>query len=182
MWIQIQMQIQKYKDNDKDKHTDKVSEKKQHMLYFWNPDDLLIPNMMIDTSPWSSCSRRSPWLLCSGHKISSTGPSVSPFRDFLIFMKYLWQRICLYSNFISSKASHDEVTQFPNGRKIHVCTLYLPTEEKGKIWIHKYLFLKLKSISSRPLIKKKTLKKGEEERERRVRHSGQVEEFHQCLQ
>ena len=33
--------------------------KTQHMLYFWNPDDLLIPNMMIDTSPWSSCSRRS---------------------------------------------------------------------------------------------------------------------------
>ena len=47
--------------------------KNQHMLYFWNPDDLLIPNMMIDTSLRSSCSRQSPWLLCSGHKISSTG-------------------------------------------------------------------------------------------------------------
>ena len=35
--------------------------------------------MMIDTSPWSSCSRRSP---CSSHTFSSTGPSVSPFRDF----------------------------------------------------------------------------------------------------
>ena len=58
--------------------------KTQHMLYFWNPDDLLSPNMMIDTSPWSSCSRRSPWLPCSSHKISSTGPSVSLFRDFLI--------------------------------------------------------------------------------------------------
>ena len=58
--------------------------KTQHMLYFWNPDDLLIPNLMIDTSPWSSCSRRSPWLPCSGHTISSTGPSVSPFRDFFI--------------------------------------------------------------------------------------------------
>ena len=54
------------------------------MLYFWNPDDLLIPNMMIDTSPWSSCSRRSPWLACSGHTISSTGPSVSPFWDFYV--------------------------------------------------------------------------------------------------
>ena len=31
--------------------------KTQHMLYFWNPDDLLIPNLMIDTSPRSSCSR-----------------------------------------------------------------------------------------------------------------------------
>ena len=40
--------------------------------------------MMIDTSPWSSCSRRSPWLPCSSHKISSTGPSVSPFRDFFL--------------------------------------------------------------------------------------------------
>ena len=37
---------------------------------------------MIDTSPWSFCSRRSPWLPCSSHRISSTGPSVSPFRDF----------------------------------------------------------------------------------------------------
>ena len=35
------------------------------MLYVWNPDDSLIPNMMIDTSPWSSCSRRSPWSPCS---------------------------------------------------------------------------------------------------------------------
>ena len=38
---------------------------------------------MIDTSPWSSCSCQSPWLPCFGHTISSTGPSVSPFRDFL---------------------------------------------------------------------------------------------------
>ena len=55
------------------------------MPYFWNPDDSLIPNMMIDTSPWSSCSRRSPWSPwspCSSHTFSSTGPSVSPFRDF----------------------------------------------------------------------------------------------------
>ena len=55
----------------------------QHMLYFWNPNDSLIPNMMIDTSPCSSCSSQSPWLPCSGHTVSSTGPSVSPFRDFL---------------------------------------------------------------------------------------------------
>ena len=54
------------------------------MLYFRNPDDLLIPNMMIDTSPWPSYSRQSPWLPCSGHMISSTGPSVSPFRDFFL--------------------------------------------------------------------------------------------------
>jgi len=58
--------------------------KTQHMLYFWNPNDFLIPNMMIDTSPWSSCSRQSPWLHCSSHKISSTAPSVSPFRDFFV--------------------------------------------------------------------------------------------------
>ena len=52
----------------------------QHMLYFWNPDYSLIPNMMIDTSPWSPCSRRSPWspwLLSSVHAIRSTGPNVS---------------------------------------------------------------------------------------------------------
>ena len=39
--------------------------------------------MMIDTSPWSSCSCQSPGLPCFGHTISSTGPSVSPFWDFL---------------------------------------------------------------------------------------------------
>ena len=44
----------------------------------------LIPNMMKDTSPWSFCSRWSPWLPSSSHTISSTGPSVSPFRDFYI--------------------------------------------------------------------------------------------------
>ena len=58
--------------------------KNQHMFYFWNP--VLIPNIMIDTSitsPWSSCSRQSPWLpCCYGHTISSTGPSVSTFWDF----------------------------------------------------------------------------------------------------
>ena len=58
------------------------------MLYFLNPDDLLIPNMMIDTSPWSSCSCQSPWLPCSGHTISSTGPSVSPFRDFFAIIDF----------------------------------------------------------------------------------------------
>ena len=54
----------------------------------WNLDDLFSPNMMIDTSPWSSCSCRSPWLPWSSHKISSTGPSVSPFRDFFILTQF----------------------------------------------------------------------------------------------
>ena len=63
--------------------THKKCLKTHYMLYFWNPDDLRIPNMMIDTSPWPSCSRQSHWLPCSGHTISSTGPNVSPFRDFL---------------------------------------------------------------------------------------------------
>ena len=43
---------------------------------------------MIDTSPWSCCSRWSPWLACSGHTISSTGPSVSPFRIFFLELWY----------------------------------------------------------------------------------------------
>ena len=38
--------------------------------------------MMIDTSPWSSCSDRS---LCSSLTFSSTGPSVSPFWDFFFY-------------------------------------------------------------------------------------------------
>ena len=67
------------------------------ILYFLNPDDLLIPNMMIDTSPWSSCSRRSPWLPCSGHRISSTGPSVSPFRDFSSFPAATAALACLHT-------------------------------------------------------------------------------------
>ena len=59
----------------------------QHMRYLWNPDYSLIPNMMIDTSPWSSCSRWSPWSplsSCSGHRINSIGPSVSPCQDFFL--------------------------------------------------------------------------------------------------
>ena len=78
---QIQRQRQWQRQRQRQRHRQSAW-KTQHMLYFWNPDDLLIPNMMIDTSPWSSCSRQSPWLPCSGHTISSTGPSVSPFRDF----------------------------------------------------------------------------------------------------
>ena len=54
---------------------------------------VLIPNMMIDTSPWSSCSRHSPWLPCSSHTISSTGPSLSPFRDFFYSMS-----LCIISS------------------------------------------------------------------------------------
>ena len=44
---------------------------------------------MIDTSPWSSWSHWSPWLACSSHTISSTGPSVSSFRDFFSILLVL---------------------------------------------------------------------------------------------
>ena len=88
---QIQRQRQWQRQWQRQRHRQSAW-KKQHMLYFWNPDDLLIPNMMIDTSPWSSCSRRSPWLPCSGHTISSTGPSVSPFWDFL---EYFCMELCM---------------------------------------------------------------------------------------
>ena len=53
----------------------------------------LSPIMMIDTSPRSSCSRQSPWLPFSSHKISSTGPSVSLFRDFLCILYFF---ICVF--------------------------------------------------------------------------------------
>ena len=46
----------------------------QLMLYFWNPDDSLIPIMMIDTLPWSSCSRRSPQV----------------FNQALLALSYVW--------------------------------------------------------------------------------------------
>ena len=82
---QIQRQRQWQRQRQRQRHRQSAW-KTQHMLYFWNPDDLLIPNMMIDTSPWPSCSSQSPWLPCSGHTISSTGPSVSPFRDFFFNM------------------------------------------------------------------------------------------------
>ena len=80
-------------------------------IYFWNPDDALIPNMMIDTSPWSSCSRRSPWstwspwLPCSSssHTFSSTGQSVSPdfFKSLcqILFLNYyMCTSIKIYSH------------------------------------------------------------------------------------
>ena len=57
---QIQRQRQWQRQRQRQRHR-KSAWNTQLMLYFWNPDDSLIPNMMIDTSPWSSCSRRSPW-------------------------------------------------------------------------------------------------------------------------
>ena len=74
---QIQRQRQWQRQRQRQRHR-KSAWNTQLMLYFWNPDDSLIPNMMIDTSHWSSCSRWSP---CSSHTISSTLPSVSPFRQ-----------------------------------------------------------------------------------------------------
>ena len=81
--IQIQIQIQtQWKRQQKRNRHRQSAWNTQHMLYFWNPDDSRIRNMIIDSSPSSSCSRWSPRSPCSGHRISSTGPSVSPFRDF----------------------------------------------------------------------------------------------------
>ena len=85
------------------------------MLYFWNPDYSLIPNMMIDTSPWSSCSRRSPWspwLLCSVHKISSTGPSVSPLRDF--------SSVCVFKPHSHHWQSPLALKGWEEGRELHL--------------------------------------------------------------
>ena len=51
----------------------------RHMLYFWNPNDSLISNMMMIPTPSPSCSYWSPFF---GHRINSRGPSVSPFSWF----------------------------------------------------------------------------------------------------
>ena len=72
---QIQRQRQWQRQRQRQRHR-KSAWNTHLMLYFWNPDDSLIPNMMIDTSPWS------PWLPYCSHTFSSTGPSVSPFWDF----------------------------------------------------------------------------------------------------
>ena len=89
---QIQRQRQWQRQRQRQRHRESAW-KTQHMLHFWNPDDLLIPNMMIDTSPWSSCSCLSPWLGCSGHTFSSAGPNVSPFRDFFLgILVHMWFR------------------------------------------------------------------------------------------
>ena len=71
---QIQRQRQWQRQRQRQRHR-KSAWNTQLMLYFWNPDNSLIPNMMIDTSPWSSCSRRSPWLPCSSHKICFGPPT-----------------------------------------------------------------------------------------------------------
>ena len=86
--IQRQRQWQRQRQRQRQRHR-KSAWNTQVMLYFWNPDDSLTPNMMIDTSPWWSCSRRAPWLACSSHTISSTGPSVSSFRDFFSILLVL---------------------------------------------------------------------------------------------
>ena len=85
---QIQRQRQWQRQRQRHRHRQNAW-KTQHMLYI-NPDDLLIPNTRIDTSPWSSCSCQSPWLPCFGHTISSTGLSVSPFQNFK-FWSTLWR-------------------------------------------------------------------------------------------
>ena len=82
---QIQRQRQWQRQRQRQRHRESAW-KTQHMLHFLNPDYSLIPNMMIYTSSWSSCSRQSlwsPWSLYSVHTINSTGPSESPCRDFL---------------------------------------------------------------------------------------------------
>ena len=91
--IQIQIQTQWKRQRKRNRHRQSAWNT-QHMLYFWNPDDSRIPNMMIDSSPSSSCSRWSPRSPCSGHTIISTGPSVSPFRDFF-FKKIGNNNLCL---------------------------------------------------------------------------------------
>ena len=47
-------QIQRQRKWQRQKHRQSAWNTR-HMLYFWNPDDSLIPNMMIDTSPRSPC-------------------------------------------------------------------------------------------------------------------------------
>ena len=59
---QIQRQRQWQRQRQRQRHR-KSAWNTHLMLYFLNPDDSLIPNMMIDTSPWPSCSRQSPWLV-----------------------------------------------------------------------------------------------------------------------
>ena len=60
---QIQRQRQWQRQRQRQRHR-KSAWNTQLMLYFWNPDDSLIPNMMIDTSPSSSCSPQSPRSPC----------------------------------------------------------------------------------------------------------------------
>ena len=76
----------------------------------FNPDDLLIPNMMIDISPWSSCSCQSPWLPCFGHTISSTGPF----------------RVFLFDRQVSLTNQHAQIPDEPEGRAALLCHPPLP--------------------------------------------------------
>ena len=120
--IQRQRQWQRQRQRQRQRHRQSDS-KTQHMLYFWNPDDLLIPNMMIDTSPWSSCSRQSPWLPCSGHTISSTGPSVSPFRDFLVTIlpqntSFMWSWTVMTSECLKIQRLQSRNSQLCKSRQV----------------------------------------------------------------
>ena len=121
-------QIQWQRKWQRQKHRQSVSNTR-HLLYFWNPDDSLIPNMIIDTSPCSSCSRWSPWLPCYSNTISSAGPSVSPFWDFFPYLCQSWHSyagfrrfaqilgksmlaICIFTRFL--------VLIFP-GQRVYLC-------------------------------------------------------------
>ena len=88
----------------------------------FTPDDLLIPNMMIDISPWSSCSCQSPWLPCFGHTISSTGP----FRDFL------------FDRQVSLTNQHAQIPDEPEGRAALLCHPPLP-QGGQKSWHNRFI-------------------------------------------
>ena len=73
---------------------------------------------MIDTSPWSSCSRWSPRSPCFGRKISSTGPSVSPFRDFYILLEIYPKRNMEFILFRTDLACRCKFCQHIQGRDL----------------------------------------------------------------
>ena len=106
---------------------------------------------MIDTSPWSSCSRRSPWSPwspCSSHTFSSTGPSVSPFRNFSLRRGGNQKKFfCAYlMNKYFQSQGLDLVRYWSSGYTTHGISEYLTctTALKFKIGgsLHPLLFIK----------------------------------------
>ena len=126
--------------------------------------------MMIDTSPWSSCSCKSHWLPCFGHTISSTGPSVSPFRDFCNIITILWwqnhtsrvhktfQVICTGGRLKSTRNSYSNTGSFPRNH-IWMCGVL-----KKSIFAYLKFHICIPKISASPCV-------SSDQKNQNIRHS-----------
>ena len=103
---QIQRQWQRQRQRQRHRQS---AWKTQHMLYFWNPDDLLNPNMMIIPHP--------------GHRVQASHPGYPVPVIRLVLQGRVYHRFGIF--YI-----------IPSNSRLAVRLVLLSTEDVAKIWIH----------------------------------------------